>query len=178
MLQITLALLSLPWWHLGYLGEFQIFTQTLNSHQSSIKVKPLSSPTSMDFLDVTTFKGPDFDATGQLDTKVFFKPTDSHALLHYTSFHPKHTFRGIVKSQHIRYKRICSRPEDCIVATRTLFRALKNRGYPRSFLRTVRHFHKQPDPSMQREIRKKHCTFCCDLLPLGYQGHEKHQKKR
>ena len=111
----------------------------------------------MDFLDVTTFKGPDFDATGQLDTKVFFKPTDSHALLHYTSFHPKHTFRGIVKSQLIRYKQICSRPEDCIVATRTLFRALKNRGYPRSFLRTVRQdFHKQPDPSMQREIRKKH----------------------
>ena len=43
--------------------EFQVFTQTLNSHHPSIKVKPLSSPTSMDFLDVTTFRGPDFDTT-------------------------------------------------------------------------------------------------------------------
>ena len=82
--------------------EFQRFIQTLNSHHPSIKIKPLSSPISMDFLDVTTFRGPDFDTTGQLDTKVFFKPTDSHALLHYSSFHPKHTFRGIVKSQLIR----------------------------------------------------------------------------
>ena len=123
----------------------------------------------MDFLDVTTFRGPDFDITGQLDTKVFFKPTDSHALLHYSSFHPKHTFRGIVKSQLIRYKRICSRPGDCVVATRTLFRALRGRGYPRSFLRRVRKdFHKQPGPPVQRGARKKHIApFIAVYSPLA-----------
>ena len=92
----------------------------------------------MHFLDVTTFKGPDFNTTGRLDTKVFFKPTDSHALLHYSSFHPKHTFTGIIKSQLIRFKRICSRPEDNMLAIQTLFKALSKRGYSRSLLRTVR----------------------------------------
>ena len=149
--------------------EFQGFVQILNSHHPSIKIKPLSSPTSMDFLDVTTFRGPDFDITGQLDTKVFFKPTDSHALLHYSSFHPRHTFRGIVKSQLIRYKRICSRPGDCVGATRTLFRALRGRGYPRSFLRGVRKdFYKQPGPSVQRGAPKKDIApFVAVYSPLA-----------
>ena len=118
--------------------EFQEFVQSLNSHHPSINLKPLSSLTSMNFLDVTTFKGPDFNTTGRLDTKVFFKPTDSHALLHYSSFHPKHTFTGIIKSQLIRFKRICSRPEDYTLATQTLLQALNKRGYSRSLLRKVR----------------------------------------
>jgi hypothetical protein len=118
--------------------EFQEFTQTLNSHHPSINIKPLTSSTTMDFLDVTIFKGPEFNTTGQLDTKGFFKPTDSHALLNYSSFHPKHTFGGITKSQFIRFGRICSRPEDCTSATQTLFQALRRGGYPRSLLRTIR----------------------------------------
>jgi len=28
-----------------------------------------------------------------LKTRVYFKPTDTHQLLHATSFHPKHTTR-------------------------------------------------------------------------------------
>ena len=117
--------------------DFRDFVLTLNSHHPSITVKPLTSRTTMDFLDVTTFKGPDFNTTGILDTRVFFKPTDSHALLHHSSFHPKHTFAGIIKSQLTRFRRICSRPGDYISATQTLFRALRKRGYPRSLLRTL-----------------------------------------
>ena len=136
--------------------EFLEFTNTLNSHHPSINLKALTSPTTMDFLDVTTFKGPDFDTTGKLDTKVFFKPTDSHALLHYSSFHPKHTFSGIVKSQLIRYSRICSRPTDCTSATITLFRALKRRGYPRSLLRRVkRNTHNTQTPPQGDRFKDK-----------------------
>jgi len=40
--------------------------------------------------------------------KIFFKNTDTHQLLHASSHHPKHTTKGILKSQFIRFKRISS----------------------------------------------------------------------
>lgn len=79
--------------------DFEGFVQTLNNHHPSIKLKPTLDPTEINFLDTTTFKGLDFNRTGKLDIKIYFKPTDSHALLQKTSFHPKHTFKGIVYSQ-------------------------------------------------------------------------------
>ena len=117
--------------------DFSDFMDKLNSHHDSIKLKSTVANLSIDFLDVTVFKGVDFVHTGKLDTKVFFKPTDSHSLLYKTSFHPKHTFKGIVKSQLIRFNRICSRWEDRTEATSILFKALRPRGYSRSFLRSI-----------------------------------------
>lgn len=117
--------------------SFQSFTADLNRHHPSIKVKSSLDYNSVNFLDTITFKGPEFDLTGKLDVKVFFKETDTHALLHRQSFHPKHTFGGIVKSQLLRFSRICTRQEDFKEATRTLFSALRKRGYPRPFLRRI-----------------------------------------
>jgi len=106
---------------------FQECVDTLNSHHPSITVKTITSYSEIDFLDDTTFKDPDVTATGRLDTMVFFKPTDSNALLHRSSFHPRHTFRGILKSQLIRFERICSRTEDRDSATTIIFKALQKR---------------------------------------------------
>lgn len=86
------------------------------------------------------FKGPDFLKTLKLDIKVHFKTTDTHALLHKKSFHPTHCFRGIVKAQLLQFDRICTRRVEFFEAVRALFRALRNRGYPRSFLRECKTF--------------------------------------
>lgn len=120
---------------LGSREDFGIFFKILNNHDSSIKLKVQIDQNSIDFLDTTVFRGPDFNKERKLDIKVFFKSTTTHALLHKTSHHPKHTFRGIIKSQLIRFRRICTRSQDFLEATRTLFRALRKRGYARSFLR-------------------------------------------
>lgn len=119
------------------LGELQAWLQILNEHHPSIKLTLTHSHTAVDFLDLTIFKGPDFPVTKTLDTKVFFKPTDTHALLHHDSFHPPHTFKGIVKSQLIRFDRICSRSVDRQVAIKVLFKALRLRGYSRHLLRRI-----------------------------------------
>lgn len=115
--------------------EFAEFIHALNNHHRSIKVKFSLQTNAVDFLDTTTYKGPDFNQTKTLDIKVFFKETDTHALLHKSSFHPKHTFTGIVKSQLLRFHRICTQHTDFIAATKTLFQALRHRGYSRQFLR-------------------------------------------
>ena len=82
---------------------------------------------SIDFLDVNIFKAPQFNLKGILDTKVYIKPTDTHKLLHKSSYHPKHTFKGIVQSQIIRFYK-SNNTSDFDNACSILFRTLKHRG--------------------------------------------------
>lgn len=137
----------------GSMEEFQEFFNILNSHDPSIKLKLEIKKKSIQFLDTTIFKGPQFLVTGELDIKVFFKPTDTHSLLHKNSFHPSHTFRGIVKAQLMRFYRICTRREDFLEAVKTLFKALSKRGYTRTFLRfCFKNFQNKKDKNLAKKI--------------------------
>lgn len=119
----------------GTWGEFQDFVAILNAHDPSIKLKYEVDWLKIDYLDTTVYKGPSFRESQILDIKVFFKKTDTHALLFKNSFHPRHTCQGLVKSQLIRFHRICTQQKDFREAVQILFRALRKRGYSRSFLR-------------------------------------------
>ena len=119
-------------------SEFWEFFDTLNNHSPSIKLKATIHPKQIDFLDVTIFKGNRFNEVGILDTKVYFKPTDTHELLHKESFHPKHTFPGIIKSQIMRFHRICNNKVDFDEACTILFTSLRSRHYSNRFLRGIK----------------------------------------
>lgn len=84
------------------------FVQTLNGHHILIKLDPIIHDKEVNFLATTVFKGPGFEETGILETKVYFIPTDTHTFLHKKSFHPQHVFKGILKSQLLRFHRICT----------------------------------------------------------------------
>ena len=115
------------------------FLKLLNSHDDSIKITAEVSESMVDFLDVTVFKGNRFQNHGILDTRVHFKATDTHELLDRHSFHPKHTFSGIIKSQLLRFMRICNNLEDFEDACSKLFKALKERRhYSSRFLRKIK----------------------------------------
>lgn len=118
--------------------SFTHFIHILNSHHPKIKIKHTLQPTSVEFLDTSVFFRASSGQKKQLATKVYFKETDRHALLHKSSYHPRHTYRGLIKSQLIRFHRICTFPEHVEEATGTLFSALRPRGYSRRFLRTVK----------------------------------------
>lgn len=100
----------------GSKEEFEEFVGILNSHDPSIKLKYEINQDSTDFLDTTVYKGPGFEHSQKLDIEVHLKKqktkTDTHALLFKTSFHPKYTFRGIVKSELLRFHQICTWEED------------------------------------------------------------------
>lgn len=137
----------------GSREEFDVFFAILNSHDSSIKLKLEINDDSIQFLDTTIFRGPEFLETSQLDVKVFFKATDTHALLHKTSFHPSHTFKGIIKAQLLRFKRICTRQEDFSEATKILFKALLERGYTQTFLKwNLKNFQQRKDKIDDQKI--------------------------
>ena len=149
--------------------DFDKFFHTLNTAHPNITLKSNVQKKQLEFLDVLVYKGHRFQAEGLFDTKVYFKPTDSHALLHKKSYHPKHTFGGIIKSQLIRFGRICNQQAGFEEATSTLFTALKSRGYTARFLRQIKDgvkFQYFP-PSQIRGMRacdSARCSICPHVL--------------
>ena len=63
------------------MDELTGFINLFNTHDNSIKIDCNINETSVDFLDVTIFKGSGFSNHNILDTKVYFKETDTHELL-------------------------------------------------------------------------------------------------
>ena len=119
--------------------DFNNFIQILNSHHPRIKLKHTFHLQQVPFLDTIVFFTEAKEGLKTLATKVYFKDTDRHSLLFSSSYHPRHTFSSIIKSQLIRFHRICSLPHHVEEATRTLFQALRPRGYSKRFLRTIKH---------------------------------------
>ena len=113
------------------LSHFEIF---LNSLIPDIKITLNYSYTNINFLDVTICLN-----NLQLHTKTFFKETDTHQLLHKTSHHPSHTFKGLIKSQLIRFKRLSTFKSDYLKTCQTLFSFLKIRGYTYTELNKEKH---------------------------------------
>ena len=90
------------------------------------------SETSVSFLDIlVSIIG------NRLVTSVFYKPTDSHTYLLYSSFHPNHTKRSITFSQFLRLRRLCSEYEDFHTKSLEMRDFFAQRGYPTSLLDTA-----------------------------------------
>ena len=117
------------------IDAFWAFFHTLNNHHPTIKLKPQVNHSTINFLDVTVYKVP---STNKLQTKVYFKPTDTHQLLHKQSFHPKHTFSGIIKSQVLRFLKLSSNMQDFHESCHILFKSLQTRKYSKRFLRNIK----------------------------------------
>ncbi len=83
----------------------------LNGRMSSIKFTVEHSTKSIDFLDVTIFKGPRFHESGILDIKPYSKLIDPHAYLHYSSGHHKSVLIVLIRGKFIRTLSRCSSPE-------------------------------------------------------------------
>lgn len=167
-----------PLIHFRYLDDIILITDTtkdqfleafqvLNATHPNIKLKYELEDQQLAFLDVLLYKGEGFQQTGILDTKVYCKPTDSHALLHNASYHPRHTFSGIIKSQFIRYRRICNEDKDYWEAVEILIKALENRGYKRRELASMA---KQMSDYVHPSTHKARMSKCgarnCSICPL------------
>lgn len=111
--------------------ELQTFLKHLNSINPNIQLTAKHSFTHVDFLDCTIFKSD----SNTICTKVFFKETDTHNLLHPKSYHPSHTFIGIIKAQILRYIRLSSLKKDFHLSYRILKKSLIRLGYSRSLIR-------------------------------------------
>lgn len=86
--------------------------------------------------------------------------------MHRDSFHPSHTFKGIVKSQILRFARICDSYTDFNHSFHTLKASLLHQGYSRIFLRrckseVLRHMNWSPAALKLTSIFLKGFGPCC-----------------
>ena len=106
------------------------FLQALNNYHPHLRFTHVTSNSSVNFLDLTIYKGPDFHLTHQLDLRTFQKPQNLYQYLDYTSAHPKHIYRSIVLGECVRYLRSNTRPETYAAITASFQARLQERNYP------------------------------------------------
>lgn len=100
--------------------ELREFVEDLNRHCSSIMVKWEWKEHEISLLYTITYKGPGFGKTGKLDVKFFFFKQRIPMCCCITEATMLNMFRGIVKAQLLRFRRICTREEDRLEAIRIL----------------------------------------------------------
>ena len=110
------------------------FMQYLNQSHPTIKFTHESSTHSVDFLDLTIYKGQRHAISRILDIKPFFKPTNKFQYLEYSSAHPRGIFTSLAKGELTRLLRTCSDEETYNKVSDKLLKALKKRRYPNHLL--------------------------------------------
>ena len=78
-------------------------------------------------------------------------------------------FKRLIKSQILRYVRICNNKQDVIVACRELFAALARRGYSERFLRKIKdktlcELRKNPNKGSSLRCTTRNCKLCSTQL--------------
>ena len=127
--------------------DLTAFLANLNKFHPSLHFTHEHSSNTIDFLDLTIYKGPFFDFTNILDTKTFQKDVNLYQYLHFSSNHPASSFKAIIKGECIRYIRTNTTFET-YMATIQLFRErLLKRRYPlrliNNIIRTVHYDNRQ-----------------------------------
>ena len=85
--------------------DFNNFFTQLNNFHNDLKFTVTESNTSINFLDLTIYKGDTFDTTHLLDVKTFQKPNNLYQYLDFTSFHQNAMHKGLIIGECIRYIR-------------------------------------------------------------------------
>ena len=85
------------------------------------------------FLDIKFM----FDDSGELQTDLHVKATDSRAYLHFSSNHPNHVFSGVVYSQCLRLRRIINSQDRLKTQLELLKCAFLDCGYPKTMVSNI-----------------------------------------
>ena len=144
-------------------SELNQFMQYLNQSHPTIKFTHESSTNSVDFLDLTIYKGTRHATSLILDLKPYFKQTNKFQYLEYNSSHPRGTFASLVKGELTRLLRACSNEETYNTVSDKILKTLEARGYPNHLLqKTLQQvsFHNREHLlKTGKEVRQMYDTF-------------------
>jgi len=150
----------------GTRQQLQEYQDFLNSVIPGISITLTARNNIIEFLDTRTYKYTTEDNKCLIKTKIYFKPTDTHQLLHKKSYHPQHTFRGLLKSQFIRFKRISSFKIEYDEACNILKKVLIHRGYSSRFFRKIKSEIWRDTTIVERRKNSHNAENKTSLLPI------------
>ena len=90
-----------------------------------------------------------------LRASVYYKPTDPHSYLLYSSSHPSHVKNSIPFSQFLRPRRLCSDDSDFSEKSEVMCQFFDKRGYPVSVVQAGHHRAQQIDTRHYNRLRRK-----------------------
>jgi hypothetical protein len=93
----------------------------------------MKSGNPLPFLDIQFW----FDGSGELQTDLYRKPTDSPSFLNFSSHHPNHIFSSVVYSQSIRYRRIINSDQRLVERLSNLSETFLECGYPANMVNSI-----------------------------------------
>jgi hypothetical protein len=111
--------------------------QAFRTADSKRPITVYRSEQSVDYLDITVYKGTRFRSSGKVDTKLFTKPSNTELHLPYSSFHPRSTMIGIMEGQHRRSLIASSSTENHTATMLEKYQGYSTRGYPREHLNRI-----------------------------------------
>eukprot|EP00061_Rhincodon_typus_P001678 g15430.t1 len=112
--------------------ELKQFINFTNTFHPNLKFTWIISDICLSFLDLSVSISGD-----QLQTDIYFKPTDSHNYLDYTSSHPPSCKNAIPYSQFLRLCCICSQGEAFHSQTPQMSSSFKDRNIPLSVVKNA-----------------------------------------
>ena len=128
----------------GTINEFSIFFDNLMMVFAKFGLELTCDTDSFNFRDgailekdnqVITFLDMDiFKTEGSIHSREHRKGTSVNSYLPINSTHPRHTFSGIVKSQLLRVKRLCSRDLDFTNSIKDLKTRCLKSGYKKDMV--------------------------------------------
>ena len=119
----------------GSREELDAFHQHLNNQMANINFTMEASSKSIVFLDLKIQKGTRFTEKGILDLQLHVKATNPQCFLHFSSCHPFHTFKNILRGEIIRTLRCTSSETAFISILYRLLQKFRMRGYPEWLIR-------------------------------------------
>lgn len=140
--------------------DLEKFIEYLNEMHPTIKFTYECSDKSVDFLDLTIYRGDRYKTSQHLDIKPFFKKTNKFQYLEYSSAHPKKTFSSLIKGELTRLLRACSDEANYRQVVKKIKQAFIDRGYPPRLINTIEStvpFSNRPTIVQQTE--KKPCPY-------------------
>jgi hypothetical protein len=112
------------------IDDLLIFKNLFNSMDENIKMTLNYNSNEIDYLDLIIFK----NKFNKINFKVHQKKLNKYLYMPFSSNHPKHIAKGIVKTELIRYIRNSSNINDYISIKKEFYQRLRDRGYPSKIL--------------------------------------------
>ena len=135
------------------------FINFINVFNPSIRFTSHISTTCVNFLDITiTLR------LSAISTSVYYKPTDAHSFLLYTSSHPRACRDSLPFSQLLRLRRLCSEDDDFLERAREMLDFFRRRLYPERVL--VSAMHRVQKITRQQALTSQHRTTNSDRVKL------------
>ena len=143
--------------------EINNFIEHANNYHPTIKFTADISDKEIIFLDTCIYKGARFEKESILDTRTYFKPTETFQYTPFKSCHPPGVKKGFVKGEGLRLLRTNSSEEIFVENIRIFKLWLWARGYPNNLVDKTLSEVKFPD---RKKALKDDTSVQKEILPF------------